>query len=164
MTTCIQGSGPATPTSSKFPDETETLTTPQPRKLNLPCRSILPHKENLNFTGRSDILAQIYEVLRPDKPEKSNSQAVFALCGLGGVGKTQVAIRFALEYMESFAAVLFAHADESTNLLGDFARFAVDLGLVDEDEPDHLYSCEQLKKWFEETGMSSVGELPFFFV
>ncbi|EAQ85334.1 hypothetical protein CHGG_09348 [Chaetomium globosum CBS 148.51] len=145
------GSGPATPTSSKFPDETETLTTPQPRKLNLPCRSILPHKENLNFTGRSDILAQIYEVLRPDKPEKSNSQAVFALCGLGGVGKTQVAIRFALEYMESFAAVLFAHADESTNLLGDFARFAVDLGLVDEDEPDHLYSCEQLKKWFEET-------------
>ncbi|KAH8203220.1 hypothetical protein TruAng_002625 [Truncatella angustata] len=103
--------------------------------------------------GKSDILDHIYSVLNPDKPgQKPTKQAVFALCGLGGVGKTQVAIRFAMDYISSFQAVLFAHADEPTNLLNDFVRFAVELGLVDLGEPDQLYCCEQLKRWFEETG------------
>lgn len=149
-------SGAATPTSSNSSDELGRLAETRTRQLRLPCRSILPHKENLNFVGRSDILLRIYRMLQPDKPgNKPNTQSVFALCGLGGVGKTQVAIRFAMEYMSSFQAVLFAHADEPANLLGDFARFAVDLGLVDPEESDRLYSCEQLKKWFEETGKSS---------
>jgi len=106
--------------------------------------------------GREDILSRIYSVLRPDKPHGTPiTQSVFVLCGLGGMGKTQIAIRFAADYMHCFQVVLFAHADEPANLLNDFARFAVDLGLVDRDEPDHLYCCEELKKWLEETGKSA---------
>ncbi|KXX77252.1 Protein SERAC1 [Madurella mycetomatis] len=137
----IEGSGLATPTSSNGSDDLGHLTEIQTRPLRLPCRSILPHKENLNFVGRSDIILRIHSILQPDNPgNKPNAQSVFALCGLGGVGKTQVAIRFAMEYMASFQAVLFAHADEPANLLADFARFAVDLGLVDPEESDRLYS------------------------
>ncbi|KAH6658972.1 P-loop containing nucleoside triphosphate hydrolase protein [Truncatella angustata] len=144
------GSGAATPTSLKIHEEFEIPR--MNRQFNLPCQSITPHKENPNFIGRSDILDHIYSVLNPDKPgQKPTKQAVFALCGLGGVGKTQVAIRFAMDYISSFQAVLFAHADEPTNLLNDFVRFAVELGLVDLGEPDQLYCCEQLKRWFEET-------------
>ncbi|KAK0730143.1 hypothetical protein B0H67DRAFT_560920 [Lasiosphaeris hirsuta] len=150
--TTPSGSGIVTPSSPKGPEELGRSTKPRTRQLRLPCQTILPHKENLNFTGRSDVLAHIYSVLKPDKPDgKPNAQAVFALCGLGGVGKTQVAIRFAKDYESSFQAVLFAHADEPANLIADFARFAVELGLVDQEEPDYLYSCDQLKKWFEET-------------
>ena len=155
----VKGSGAATPLTSGVLSGLEGLKVTQSRQLKLPCRSILPHKENLNFVGRSDILAHIYSVLRPDRlPPGSipGSQAVFALCGLGGVGKTQVAIRFVMDYLSSYQAVLFAHADEPANLLSDFARFAIELGLVDPEEPDDLYSCEQLKKWFEETGKLSL--------
>jgi hypothetical protein len=132
----------------------EMTTSPRARQIRLPCRRVLPHKENLNFMGRVDVLSHVYSVLRPDKPDgNSNAQSVFVLCGLGGVGKTQIEIRLAMDYMDSFQVVLFAHADEPANLLNDFARFAIDLGLVDQEEPDYLYCCEQLKKWFEEAGM-----------
>ncbi|KAK0611224.1 P-loop containing nucleoside triphosphate hydrolase protein [Immersiella caudata] len=113
----------------------------RPRQLQLPCRSVLPHKNNVNFVGREDVLSQIYSALRPDKTDgPSNTQSVFVLCGLGGVGKTQIALRFAAEYMHCFQVVLFAHADKPESLLDDFVNFAVKLGLVDENEPDQLHS------------------------
>src|SRR4051794_23839253 len=85
----------------------EISTPPRTPRLQLPCRSTLPRKENLNFTGRNDVLSAIYNVLRPDKPDgTSSTQSVFVLCGLGGVGKTQIAIRFAIEHMQSFEVVL----------------------------------------------------------
>ena len=42
------------------------------------------------FTGRSDILAQMHECFSND----SQDQHVFVLYGLGGTGKTQVALKF----------------------------------------------------------------------
>lgn len=144
------GGSPATPPS--FP-EFERSKESQTRRINIPYRGIFPHKENVSFTGRSDVLANIHDSLRPDRPPaKRNTQAVFALCGLGGVGKTQVAIRYAMDnFSDSYQAVFFAHADEPRNLLADFARFSVDLGIVDPNESDDLHSCEQLRKWLVET-------------
>ena len=42
------------------------------------------------FTGRSDILAQMHECFSND----SQDQHMFVLYGLGGAGKTQVALKF----------------------------------------------------------------------
>jgi KaiC/GvpD/RAD55 family RecA-like ATPase len=83
------------------------------------------------------------------------SQKVFALCGLGGIGKTQIAIKFAKEHMDSYQVVLFAHADEITSLLEDFSRFAADLGIVDADAPNQQSSSDSLRKWLETTGKIS---------
>jgi hypothetical protein len=131
------------------------------RQLQLPCRSVLPHKDNVNFVGRENVLSRIYNVLRPEKPSGTpDTQSVFVLSGLGGVGKTQIAIRFAVDHMLSFQVVLFAHAQDPRSLLDDFARFSVDLGLVDRDEPDQYHCCKELKKWFEETGKCESSQGP----
>jgi len=102
--------------------------------------------------GRASVLSSIYDRLRPNSSENTAGRPfVYVLCGLGGVGKTQVALQFAMQFNDAFQVILFAHADESVNLLNDFARFAIRLGLVDPDEQDSLYCSEQLRKWFEET-------------
>src|SRR6202034_1640731 len=47
-----------------------------------------------NFTGRSDYLAKLraYFSVEPDKPLRRKS---FLLYGMGGIGKTQICLKFA---------------------------------------------------------------------
>ncbi|KAI1841737.1 hypothetical protein JX266_012105 [Neoarthrinium moseri] len=59
-------SGAATPSSSKILEEFHMQRVD--RQINLPCRSIFPHKENPNFIGRASILETMYRVLYPDVP------------------------------------------------------------------------------------------------
>jgi DNA replication protein DnaC len=72
------------------------------RKYNLtPSRAIsLPYKprapSSTNFTGRRDYLEKLraYFSVEHDKPLRRKS---FLLCGMGGIGKTQICLKFAEE-------------------------------------------------------------------
>ncbi|KAJ8132696.1 hypothetical protein O1611_g931 [Lasiodiplodia mahajangana] len=136
--------------TSNVPSEFQ-LSQEQPA-LNLPCRSLFPNKPNPDFVGRSSVLANIWESLGPTTPPRG-AQSVFALCGLGGVGKTQVAIHFATERLRDYEVVLFARADNRTTMLDDFSRFAAELGLVKQGTVNQRQSSETLKKWFEKTDL-----------
>ena len=56
-------------------------------------------------------------------------QRVFALTGLGGMGKTQTAIRYVFKHRERYRIVLWAHADGQSKLAESFSLFADKLGL-----------------------------------
>jgi hypothetical protein len=57
---------------------------------NLPCHFIA-YPENHSFRGRQETLNRMEDSLKPTLGE----QKCYALYGLGGVGKTQLALKFA---------------------------------------------------------------------
>src|SRR5271170_4839289 len=60
---------------------------------------IVPYQKNEHFTGRRNVLARLCEKLCETVPRQYNHRV--ALYGLGGVGKTQLA----LEYVYSHKSV-----------------------------------------------------------
>lgn len=113
----------------------------------LPCRVVRPHQRNPNYVGRAELGLNLQKSLAP-RSEAIKGQRSFALCGLGGVGKTQAALGYVFDHMEDFEVVLWAHADTRGKLLEDFGGFAVELGLTKQGDSDHT-GRDLLKKWFE---------------
>ncbi|KAM3450001.1 hypothetical protein MY3296_006462 [Beauveria thailandica] len=66
---------------------------------SLPCFSKQVHKRKSDFFGRQDVLDLIDETLLPDQQEGidagPSSVRSFALCGMGGIGKTEMAVEYA---------------------------------------------------------------------
>ena len=60
----------------------------------------------------------------------------FALCGAGGMGKTQVANEYANTHTYMYEAIFWVHAKEATTLADEFSHIAESLGLVLEGTPD----------------------------
>lgn len=88
-------------------------------------------RRNKNFTGRDDILAQLRKRLASKitavlPSEESLPQA---LQGLGGVGKTAVAIEYAWRYQAEYDLVCWIRADQIALVRSALAGLAGALGL-----------------------------------
>jgi KaiC/GvpD/RAD55 family RecA-like ATPase len=84
--------------------------------------------------------------------QSSKSRNIFALCGLGGMGKTQIAVHFVYRHRNDFDAILWVHADTETKLLVSFKNFAVELGFWDEATSDQAGAKTAVIDWLQETG------------
>ena len=62
-------------------------------------RSTTPPGPSASFTGREDILKQLDEYFDESSASvQSGVQRVFAIIGMGGAGKTQIALKFVSMY------------------------------------------------------------------
>lgn len=118
----------------------------------LPRLSMKVHKRKADFFGRQDILDLIDKNLLPENRRNvtfnKGSLRSFALCGMGGVGKTQIAVEYACSRMLKYDAIFFITADGKTVLSEEFIRIAVQLGLEDSSEANNItVSCEIVKGW-----------------
>ncbi len=104
----------------------------------------IPYQRNLFFTGREDILQRIAGTFF--QKDDRLWPCVQAVCGLGGMGKTQVSIEYAYRYQASYQVVLWAKADTAETLLAEFAAIA---GLLDleEGEHDQQRAADAVKRW-----------------
>ncbi|KAI0115875.1 hypothetical protein GGR51DRAFT_502445 [Nemania sp. FL0031] len=108
-----------------------TLDDHQPSLPQLPIYLRKPHEKNPDFVGREDVIAAIDEALAPSRqPTRTSSPRAFALCGFGGIGKTQVAIQYAFTRQEQYDAILWVEADHPTKLAQSFDYIARGLNLV----------------------------------
>jgi hypothetical protein len=98
--------------------------------VNIPCFVITPHAQNPRFVGREEILEDIRAALAPSDAKRQEQRA-FVLTGLGGMGKTQIAVEFVFKYRDLFPVTLWAHADSQARLAESFCLFATQLGLGD---------------------------------
>src|SRR5437763_5998976 len=57
----------------------------------------IPYRRNPFFTGREEILTYLHNVLTENKTAAALTQAQ-AISGLGGIGKTQIAIEYVYRY------------------------------------------------------------------
>ncbi|KAI1842360.1 hypothetical protein JX265_001792 [Neoarthrinium moseri] len=106
---------------------------PTPRYLELPTIRIIPHSRNDRFYGRQDILDRVREKLTPSKTKKlsskSRKQHRFALSGLGGSGKTQIALEYTYRHLDDYKVVIWILADSSEKINQGFGDAAEILGI-----------------------------------
>ena len=74
--------------------------------------------ENLIFCGREDILNKIKENFDND-----NSPCIQLLYGLGGVGKTQIALKYAFLNRDKYNTVVWINATDISKLIDDCKTF-----------------------------------------
>jgi len=91
----------------------------------------LPYNRDANFTGREEVLREIQEQF-----SGKDSSSVVALHGLGGIGKTLVAIEYAYQHSKEYKLVWWLRAEENSLLLADFAELARSLGLPEGESKD----------------------------
>jgi tetratricopeptide (TPR) repeat protein len=110
----------------------------RPEIFNAPAR-------NPNFTGRGDLLKALRRTLRA-KRAGAVVQASVAY-GLGGVGKTQLAVEYAHRYAADYDLIWWIPAEQPVAIPGRLATLARRLGL-----PEVADQGEQLDLLFEELG------------
>ena len=86
---------------------------------------------NRNFTGREEMLANLRRALTAGDPDKP---ALAAIHGLGGMGKTQIALAYAHLHGRDYDIVWWLRAEDPSSLADDYTGLAAPLGLpVDEE-------------------------------
>ena len=90
-----------------------------------------------SFTGRVEELDKLDAILIHDKPA-AVTQAVgrAAVQGMGGVGKTSLAVEYAHRYRQLYAGVCWCPAEARSGLLSALALLTVTLGAAPKDEAD----------------------------
>src|SRR5581483_8220561 len=105
----------------------------------------VPYRRNPFFTGREDILAHLYTVLRSNRTA-ALTQAQ-AISGLGGIGKTQIAIEYAYRYRDHYQAIFWVNASTRETLNTDLAALVAFLGLSEQYERDQDIVVPVVKHW-----------------
>ncbi|HUU53794.1 MAG TPA: FxSxx-COOH system tetratricopeptide repeat protein, partial [Armatimonadota bacterium] len=105
----------------------------------------IPHPRNPNFTGREEPLTG----LRASLTEGGAAALTQAITGLGGVGKTQLALEYAYRHRNHYSVVWWVRSEEPSLLAGDYSRLAVRLGLTAEDLLDQREAVTAARQWLE---------------
>jgi len=119
--------------------------------VHLPCFLLNTHSGNGDFCGREDVLERLAYELLPSKNLATASGVAlrqFALCGFGGIGKTEIAREFARRHKNSFDAVFWVVADEIAKLDHHYQQISLALGLENTAEcKSQVVSREVVKGW-----------------
>jgi hypothetical protein len=129
----------------------------------LPLFSLGSRQRLDNFLGRQDILSKIDEYLLPTNikldstsiqpgnqlTEKEEILRSFAICGLGGMGKTELAVEYAYSRKHAFEAIFWLGADDAKILASNFAQIAQKLKLEDDDS-DFAASRDVAMAWLSQ--------------
>jgi len=112
----------------------------------LPTRLwVVPSPRNPFFTGREELLQQIHTSLCVDHPAALGPSC--ALHGLGGIGKTHLALEYAYRHAPEYAAVFWITAESAKTILTSFLTIAAMLQLPDQQEADQQRIIVAVQRW-----------------
>jgi tetratricopeptide (TPR) repeat protein len=80
----------------------------------------VPYDRNRNFTGREELLSGLWQRFKSGEP----GAEIQAITGLGGVGKTQVALEYSYRRGASYTFVWWVRAEEPATLMADYGSLA----------------------------------------
>lgn len=109
---------------------------------------MLPYPRNLFFLGREDVLAYLRHYLHGGQMMALSQPQ--AINGLGGVGKTQVALEYAYRYAQDYQAVFWMRADSRDALVAGFREMASALNLPERDEREQAITVAAVKGWLSQ--------------
>ena len=109
----------------------------------LPQHWNVPHSRNRNFTGREDLLDALAQALSSGTPAALTQ----AIVGLGGVGKTQLALEYAYRHAADFDIVRWIRSEQTATLVGDYAELGRALGLAGPDDTDLEAVAQVVRRW-----------------
>ncbi len=104
--------------------------------------------KNSNFIGRSRLLRQI-----EDHFSQNTTPAILTAChGLGGIGKTQVALEFVWQHYKKYNGVVWFNAESRDQLQNEYIILGRELSII---RDNHNINAKELackvKRWFEDS-------------
>jgi tetratricopeptide (TPR) repeat protein len=118
-----------------------------PVSLSRPVQNI-PYSRNPFFTGREDVLEQLHTQFRASQ-SIALSQPL-ATCGLGGIGKTRIAVEYAHKYLQNYQHVLWARAESQEALISSYVHLASLLDLPVRDALSPNIAVQAVKRWLQD--------------
>jgi ATP/maltotriose-dependent transcriptional regulator MalT len=107
-----------------------------------------PQIDEDDFIGRERELEQLRTWLTP-RPKRRN---VVALCGLGGMGKTQLSIQFARKFVDTYSSVFWLNGKDKDTLKASLAALAAQVvenytppSVNDAQEQERM--AQQVRQW-----------------
>ena len=115
----------------------------------LPCY-LVPFGVDEQFHGRLSILENLQSGLHHEK----GALKVNVLWGMGGVGKTKIALQYVNKCRQDFDAIFWISADNSIKLTQDFLEVSKKLHLSPnvDDAQDAVAAMSKVKTWLATTG------------
>jgi transcriptional regulator with XRE-family HTH domain len=99
-------------------------------------------QQDMFFTGRDDVLLVLQKLL-----VSGTTASTQAISGLGGIGKTHLAIEYAYRFHEYYESVLWLQADSWETLASACTRLAKELGLPEQKGTDTKPNIKLAEKW-----------------
>jgi len=105
-----------------------------------------PQIDEGNFVGRETELEQLRIWLAP----RQKCQNVVALCGLGGIGKTQLSIHFARRFVDTYSSIFWLNAQDESTLKAGLVKIAAQVleepSVNNSSEEERI--VQQMRQWF----------------
>jgi tetratricopeptide (TPR) repeat protein len=116
-----------------------------PPRADLPALWNIPYPRNPFFLGRDDELAQLRSHLQAGKATALSQPQ--AISGLGGIGKTQLALEYAYRTHQDYQAVLWARAESTEALVSSYVAIASLLRLPEREAKEQELAVQAVKMW-----------------
>lgn len=106
----------------------------------------IPHQRNPNFIGRSELLDDLRNALTTGR----KAVLTQAIVGLGGIGKTQLAVEYAYHHAASYRIVWWIRAEDAATIVTDYVALASALGLSEEGRDDLDVVVQSVRRWLNQ--------------
>jgi tetratricopeptide (TPR) repeat protein len=109
-----------------------------------------PFARNPFFTSREGELQELYA--RFWQLESASIGHTTVISGLGGIGKTQLAVEYAYRYDEEYSCMLWARAESMEALTSSVTEIAHLLDLPEKDAQEQEITIQAVKRWLQQQG------------
>lgn len=103
----------------------------------------VPYRRNIFFTGREKVLILLHDTFNSQKRVAQTP----ALSGLGGMGKTQIAIEYVYRYHHEYRYIFWVRGDTRERMLSEFASLAFTLNLKEQQVQEQQQLIEAVGSW-----------------
>ena len=111
---------------------------------------LVPFPRNLFFTGREETLEALHTQLGITQAVALTQSS--ALYGLGGVGKTQIALEYAYRHALEYRAVFWIGAETDEQVVSSLLRIAEVLQVPEQEDKDQQRVVTAVQRWFTTHG------------
>ena len=135
--------------------------------LEFPISTVTLYR-NYTFLGREDVLQDLEKTLLSSTTDSNNQNgqpsavskhgknpACVVLQGLGGIGKSQIALEFTYAHRDSFDAIFWVRSDQDSTLAATFSSIAQTLNMTEDigghDGQNQGRAIERANKWLKTT-------------
>jgi tetratricopeptide (TPR) repeat protein len=108
---------------------------------------LVPHRRNPFFTDRVETLTALHTYFAAGPSHQTRTQALY---GLGGMGKTLLAIEYSSRYQHEYQAVLWLHSTPRELFQNDLLTLTAQLGIPIDELTDEQERLKALKRWLQQ--------------